>query len=148
MASSSASTHRPGAGRSDESLVFTVLTIFLLGAIVLGTLGYMYWRSTQSQEQHRSELRTYQQYNDYVNAIQLSTARVEPAAPPVQPQPTPAQRLLSHPGVTPGPGFHMPGVQATGLTIIDAIDQAQAAEKSRRREPPTAKMPSPAAFLP
>lgn len=138
MASSSASINRPAAERSDESLVFTVLTAFLLGAAVLGTLGYMYWSNTQSQEQHRSELRTYQQYNDYVNATQPSTARVEPAVPPAQPEqqpirPTSAQRLLSHPGVTPGPGFHTPGVQATGLAIIDAIDQAQSTEKSRRR---------------
>lgn len=129
---------RPAVQRSDESLVFTVLTVFLVGAAVLATLGYMYWRNTQTQEQQRSEQRIYQRYNDYMEASERSAARAEPAAPEAQPQPqpmppTPAQRLLSHPGVTPGPGFNAPGVQSTGLLIIDAIDQAQAAEKPRRR---------------
>lgn len=127
---------RPTAEHSDESLVFTVLTLFLVGAAVLGTLGYMYWRNTQSQEQQRSELHTYQQYNDYVEATERSTAPVEPPTAAARPQPilpTPAQRLLNHRGVTPGSGFHTPGVQATGVLIIDAIDQAQAAEKSHQR---------------
>ena len=41
-----------------------------------------------------------------------------------------AQKLLSHPAVTPGPGFDAPGVQQTGVTIIDAMDQAQANARS------------------
>ena len=36
------------------------------------------------------------------------------------------ERLINHPAVTPGLGFDMPGVQSTGIAIIDAIDHAKA----------------------
>ena len=35
------------------------------------------------------------------------------------------QTLLQHPNVTPGPGFNAPGVQTTGLAIVEAIDRVQ-----------------------
>ena len=40
-----------------------------------------------------------------------------------------AEKLLSNPAVTPGPGFNAPGVQQTGIAIIDAIEHAQATAK-------------------
>lgn len=35
------------------------------------------------------------------------------------------ETLLQHPAVIPGPGFSTPGVQTTGITIVEAIDRAR-----------------------
>lgn len=121
--------------RSDENLVLTAIAAFLVAALVLGTVAYRYFKhSQQQQEQTRSERQAYKRYNDYLDSTEQAAAKPAasqsvpatasspaPAAPPSM-----AEKLLSHPAVTPGPGFSAPGVQQTGVAIIDAIDHAQA----------------------
>ena len=122
--------------RSDENYVVTAIGVFLLASLVLGTATYKYLQHSEQQAQARSDRQAYKRYNDYLQSAQEDTpapAAQDPA--PVQAaqaaaaQPTMAEKLLSHPSVTPGPGFNAPGVQQTGVAIIDAIDHAQATAK-------------------
>ncbi|WP_034352224.1 hypothetical protein [Comamonas thiooxydans] len=127
---------RQSPQRSDENLVVTAIAVFLVAALILGTVAYRYFKhSQQQQEQTRSERQAYKRYNDYLDSTEQATAK--PAANPPSPvqasapaaAPSMAEKLLSHPAVTPGPGFNAPGVQQTGVAIIDAIDHAQATAK-------------------
>lgn len=120
--------------RSDENIVITVLGVFLLLTLVLGTGGYQYWKYVQEREQKQSDQQALRRYNDYLSTQEAAEPKTPPpAATPAAPvQSSVTQKLLEHPGVTPGPGFNAPGVQATGVTIIDAIDQAQAAGKTSK----------------
>ena len=121
--------------RSDENLVVTAIAAFLVAALILGTVAYQYLKHSQQQEQTRTDRQAYKRYNDYLNSTEQ--AAPEPAAKPSAPAqvsapaaaPSMAEKLLSHPAVTPGPGFNAPGVQQTGVAIIDAIDHAQATAK-------------------
>ncbi|RGE40631.1 hypothetical protein DZC30_20050 [Comamonas testosteroni] len=130
----------PTTQRSDENWVVTAVAVFLVGSVVLATAGYQYLKYSKQQEQSREERQTYERYNDYLQSTQekapaaqapASSASTAASAPsqPATPAPTMAEKLLSHPNVTPGPGFNAPGVQETGVTIIDALDHAQATAK-------------------
>ena len=129
-----AATHIPQ--RSDENFVFTAIAVFLAASLVLGVGAYQYMKHSQQQEQERTDRQAYKRYNDYLQST--DTSAPEPAATPAEPvhmqpaaatQPSMAEKLLSHPAVTPGPGFNAPGVQETGVAIIDAIDHAQSSAK-------------------
>ncbi|OAD85922.1 hypothetical protein ATN89_01940 [Comamonas thiooxydans] len=121
--------------RSDENLVVTAIAAFLVAALILGTVAYQYLKHSQQQEQTRTDRQAYKRYNDYLKSTEQ--AAPEPAAKQPAPAlasapaapPSMAEKLLSHPAVTPGPGFNAPGVQQTGVAIIDAIDHAQASAK-------------------
>jgi hypothetical protein len=117
--------------QSDENWVFKAVGIFLLASLMLATAGYQYLQHSKKQEQSREER---QRYKDYLQSSQPSLAPQEPKPVQTEEQPQPpaattaestAQRLLKHPAVTLGPGFDAPGVQQTGVTIIDAMDHAQ-----------------------
>lgn len=122
--------------RSDENYVVTAIGVFLLASLVLGTATYKYLQHSEQQAQARSDRQAYKRYNDYLKSAQEdapASAAQDPApaqaAQAAAAQPTMAEKLLSHPSVTPGPGFNAPGVQQTGVAIIDAIDHAQATAK-------------------
>ena len=122
--------------RSDENYVVTAIGVFLLASLVLGTATYKYLQHSEQQAQARSDRQAYKRYNDYLQSAQEDTpapAAQDPApaqaAQAAAAQPTMAEKLLSHPSVTPGPGFNAPGVQQTGVAIIDAIEHAQATAK-------------------
>ena len=122
--------------RSDENYVVTAIGVFLLASLVLGTAAYKYLQHSEQQAQARSDRQAYKRYNDYLKSAQEdapASAVQDPApaqaAQAAAAQPTMAEKLLSHPSVTPGPGFNAPGVQQTGVAIIDAIDHAQATAK-------------------
>ena len=122
--------------RSDENYVVTAIGVFLLASLVLGTATYKYLQHSEQQAQARSDRQAYKRYNDYLKSAQEdapASAAKDPAptqaAQAAAAQPTMAEKLLSHPSVTPGPGFNAPGVQQTGVAIIDAIDHAQATAK-------------------
>ena len=122
--------------RSDENYVVTAIGVFLLASVVLGTATYKYLQHSEQQAQARTDRQAYKRYNDYLKSAQEDSpapvaqdpapAKVEHAAAV---QPSMAEKLLSHPSVTPGPGFNAPGVQQTGVAIIDAIEHAQATAK-------------------
>ena len=122
--------------RSDENYVVTAIGVFLLASLVLGTATYKYLQHSEQEAQARSDRQAYKRYNDYLKSAQEdapASAVQDPApaqaAQAAAAQPTMAEKLLSHPSVTPGPGFNAPGVQQTGVAIIDAIDHAQATAK-------------------
>ena len=122
--------------RSDENYVVTAIGVFLLASLVLGTATYKYLQHSEQQAQARSDRQAYKRYNDYLKSAQEdapASAVQDPApaqaAQAAAAQPTMAEKLLSHPSVTPGPGFNAPGVQQTGVAIIDAIEHAQATAK-------------------
>ena len=122
--------------RSDENYVVTAIGVFLLASLVLGTATYKYLQHSEQQAQARSDRQAYKRYNDYLKSAQEdapASAVQDPApaqaAQAAAAQPTMAVKLLSRPSVTPGPGFNAPGVQQTGVAIIDAIDHAQATAK-------------------
>ena len=122
--------------RSDENYVVTAIGVFLLASLVLGTATYKYLQHSEQEAQARSDRQAYKRYNDYLKSAQEdapASAVQDPApaqaAQAAAAQPTMAEKLLSRPSVTPGPGFNAPGVQQTGVAIIDAIDHAQATAK-------------------
>lgn len=134
----------PALQRSDENWVMTAVVVFLVASMVLLGVGYQYLKYSKQQEQSRQERQTYQRYNDYLQSTQetaptaknesepVDMAASEPVAQTASPaEPSMAEKLLNHPAVTPGPGFNAPGVQQTGVTIIDAMDHAQTTGRQR-----------------
>lgn len=130
----------PTLQRSDENWVMTAVVVFLVASVVLLGVGYQYLKYSKQQEQSRQERQTYQRYNDYLQSTQETAPTAKSESEPVdvaaaepEPQvaPSMAQKLLSHPAVTPGPGFNAPGVQQTGVTIIDAMEHAQTTARPR-----------------
>jgi hypothetical protein len=121
--------------------VITVIALSMLTITVLGIGIYQFLQYQREQDQERFNSRVYRSY--VRNTEPARAPEPEPAEAPVaQRQPTPQQvnqemtrKLLAHPGVTPGPGFSAPGVKSTGVLIIDAIDQAQARERSPNQRP-------------
>lgn len=76
-----------------------------------------------------NHIESQQRYAEQARAMEHYQAATRPKATPAS---LPAsfleakareQRLREHPLVTPGDGFHAPGVQETGIAIVDAIDQ-------------------------
>lgn len=145
------STHRstlaaiqPSVPRSDVNFVFTAIAVFLLASLILGTVAYQYSQYADKQEQARNERQAYKRYNDYLKSTQQASPEqtpvaaqdpapaqptLEPQAEASPPQLSMSEKLLTHPAVTPGPGFNAPGVQETGVAIIDAMGNAQASSK-------------------
>jgi hypothetical protein len=94
--------------RSDENLVVTAMPRFLVAALILGTVAYRYFKHSQQQEQTRSERQAYKRYNDYLDSTEQATAKPAANPPPRTGQracrsASMAEKLLSHPAVTPGP---------------------------------------------
>lgn len=71
--------------RSDENYVVTVIGVFLLASLVLGTATYKYLQHSEQQAQARSDRQAYKRYNDY-----LKSAQEDAPASAVQ-DPAPAQ---------------------------------------------------------
>lgn len=122
--------------RSDENYVVTAIGVFLLASLILGTATYKYLQHSEQQAQTRTDRQAYKRYNEYLKSAQEDTPApaAQDAAPAQAAQASPAQpsmaeKLLNHPSVTPGPGFNAPGVQQTGVAIIDAMEHAQATAK-------------------
>ncbi|PIG09279.1 hypothetical protein [Comamonas sp. 26] len=125
--------------RSDENYVVTAIGVFLLASLILGTATYKYLQHSEQQAQTRNDRQAYKRYNDYLKSAQEDTpapaaqgpspAQAAQASQAAPAQPSMAEKLLSHPSVTPGPGFNAPGVQQTGVAIIDAMEHAQATAK-------------------
>lgn len=105
--------------QSAENWVAKSLMLLIGGVGVLGAAGFMV----------NSHLETQQRNAEQVRAMSHYEAATRPkATPPLLPASFQAaqareQRLREHPLVTPGGGFNAPGVQETGIAIIDAIDQ-------------------------
>jgi cell division protein FtsX len=113
-------THKPRRA-SDENWVLILLSITVIAVLCMFAVGYLLTSRWNAQEETRIQQRQLDAYLDYT---------APKPAPPMPVEFTQAQqiraRLLAHPGVTPGPGFDRPGVQSTGIAIVDAIDDAQA----------------------
>ncbi len=108
-------------------MVLAVIVV-LLG--ILGLAGYQFWKHKMEQEQALKASRT---YRGYVETQQPAPSVSEPEqASALSEERQMEQKLLAHPGVTPGQGFGAPGVKSTGVRIIDAIDEAQARQKQQQ----------------
>ena len=115
---------------NDENWALTIVSITVLAVLCMFALGYVlsrYWN--QERQVQRDQQVQYENYRR-ATAAPVDTAPATPrASPSLPPDMLQAQaqraRLLAHPSVTPGPGFDRPGVQSTGASIVDAIDQAQ-----------------------
>lgn len=94
--------------------------VVLVGVLIVGG----YWM--QQQRADMTALR--EQASVYDNYQQYTRNTVKPAVEKPralnEAQET-RKYLLAHPAVTPGSGFDQPGVQKTGKTIVNAIDQAK-----------------------
>lgn len=106
----------------------STLVIWLASAVVL-LVGVLlvggYWLQTQrvdsTQQPQRAKI--------YERNVQSTRTQPTTAAPAASTSRAEAQAtrhyVLSHPAATPGSAFEQPGVQATGKTILQAIDQAK-----------------------
>lgn len=121
--------------RSNTRWGVALALLALLAVIVLLWGGWLLeqWERLQNRPSPQERARMLQGY-------QRNTA--PPAQPPELPESfirarQVEEKLLAHPAVTPGPGFHSPGVQSTGNAIVDAIDQAmpQTAPPATTRQP-------------
>ncbi|MBV2163636.1 hypothetical protein ACFO3A_15245 [Comamonas nitrativorans] len=105
------------------------LSIAAMGLALIAGWGYIAQREQLQQERAlRAQQAAYAVYERSTraeipsaaqNAAQQERLRRHEEARQVR------QTLLQHPNVTPGPGFNAPGVQTTGLAIVEAIDRAQ-----------------------
>lgn len=109
------------SAQSDRNwtLTIAILTVIALLALVLGN------NFTRQKKSEQRELR------EQAQALEVYKANTTTPPPPPQvsekleAQRRMQERLIQHPAVTPGPGFNAPGVQSTGVVIIDALDKVQ-----------------------
>lgn len=127
------STNKQANG-NDESWVISAIGWTLL----LGLAGlFISWKYSQHITEKEAKLREGRAaviYNDYVADKEQAAPASKPgtqgpqtarsASKAANSTSTMAQRLLSTPGVTAGPGFSSEGVQETGVVILDAIERA------------------------
>lgn len=122
--------HDPERHNTRWGVALTLLT--LLAVTVLLSSGWLLekWERFKNRPSPQERARMLQGY-------QRNTA------PPTQPPELPEsfvqarqieEKLLAHPAVTPGPGFHSPGVQSTGNAIVNAIDQAMPQTAPRQQQ--------------
>ena len=121
----------------------TAVVVFLVASMVLLGVGYQYLKYSKQQEQSRQERQTYQRYNDYLQSTQETapTAKNERTrrygcigARSSNCQSRRAQhggKAAKPSGGHSWPGLQCPGVQQTGVTIIDAMDHAQTTGRQR-----------------
>lgn len=110
------------APQATENLWLWLIIIAIVAVVVaLGTARFVTQREQATYAQQREQERAFETYR----------ANTRPSAPPpqVSTQVQEARRvretLLQHPAVTPGAGFDAPGVQATGIAIVEALDRSR-----------------------
>lgn len=109
--------------KATENLWLWLFIIAIVAVVVaLGTARFVTQREQATNEQLREQERAFEIYR----------ANTRPSAPPppqASAQMQEARRvretLLQHPAVTPGVGFDAPGVQATGIAIVEALDRSR-----------------------
>lgn len=117
----SSATSAPTNNSSSLLMWLASALVLLVGALLVGG----YWLQTQrvdsSQQRQHSDI--------YERDVQYTRTPPSAAAPAASSSRTEAQAtrhyVLNHPAATPGSAFDQPGVQATGKTILQAIDQAK-----------------------
>lgn len=110
---------------SDTHWVLTLLGITAAVVVCMFVAGFFLTQHWNKEADLRAQQQQFEAYRRSApTPIPASTATT------AAPEPSAAQltraKLLAHPAVTPGPGFDSPGVQSTGMAIVDAIDDAQA----------------------
>lgn len=112
---------------ADESWLASTLALAVAALVAILVLGGFWLQQTKSNDaalRHQADV-----YESYRESTRPSTRPVELPAAFTQAQQN-REKLLSHPAVTPGPGFNYPGVQSTGVAIVDAIEQAAKSQKA------------------
>ena len=110
------------APKSTENLwLWLIIIAIVVAVLALSTAQFLVQRDQTTRSQLREQAQAYDTYR----------ANTRPSAPPpqVSAQVQEARRvretLLQHPAVTPGAGFDAPGVQATGIAIVEALDRSR-----------------------
>ena len=103
------------------------------GATALLIAGYFVNQSWQQEQRAaQAQQRMLNAYERATNPIRQRTysapSQVELPADMLEAKAR-RERLMNHPAVTPREGFDMPGVQSTGIAIVDAIEQAQSSRR-------------------
>lgn len=113
----------PPVSSNDSQFISWVAggVLLLVCALIIGG----FWMQSLRADDHeqRQQAAAYSSYLQNTQPTALPTAS-KPRTIQTEAQETRAY-LLNHPAVTPGPGFDYPGVQSTGKTIVQAIDQAK-----------------------
>lgn len=112
---------------SDRNWALRLVGVAVVVVMGMFATGFFLTRHWKQDAEERAQKEQIEMYLQSTKAAERPVAAAQESATP--PGPSPAQmvraKLLAHPAVTPGPGFDRPGVQATGLAIVDAIDTAQ-----------------------
>lgn len=106
---------------ADDSWLASTLAIAVAALVAILVLGGFWLQQTKSNDaalRHQADV-----YESYRESTRPTPRNVELPAAFTQAQEN-RTKLLNHPAVTPGPGFNYPGVQSTGVAIVDAIDAA------------------------
>lgn len=116
---------KPHTPQSNESTLVTGLVCAVIALVAILIFGGYWMQKQRDQETLRMQADVYDSYLHHTRPAAAPKA----VAPAVRSQQAQAQEtrkyLLAHPAVTPGAGFDQPGVQTSGKTIVDAIDQAR-----------------------
>lgn len=115
-------THHSVQKNNDSALVSWLAgtVVVLVGALIFGG----YWMKSQNSQQMALREKA-QVYENYMLNTRPTTTKQEPIRAERNEAQETRQFLLAHPAVTPGAAFDKPGVQATGKTIVQAIDHAK-----------------------
>lgn len=113
------------AGGNDLSITRIVVggAVTLVALLLMGGYWLQQQRTEQVQQQMQADI--YENYRKNTRSAPPTEAPVELPVAYLEAQRN-REKLLQHPAVTPGAAFNARGVQATGVAIIDAIDQAKA----------------------
>lgn len=112
---------------ADESWLASTLAIAVAALVAILVLGGFWLQQTKSNDaalRHQADV-----YESYRESTRPTPRAVELPSTFTEAQHN-REKLLNHPAVTPGPGFNYPGVQSTGVAIVDAMDAATQQQKN------------------
>lgn len=116
-----ASSRSSDRSTSENTWLWITIIAIVSAVVALATGNFILTHERQAQREYRDQAEAFATYRENTRT----------AVPPpevsakVEEERRIRETLLHHPAVTPGPGFAAPGVQTTGIAIVEAIDRAR-----------------------
>lgn len=116
-----ASSRSSDRSTSENTWLWITIIAIVSAVVALATGNFILKHERQAQREYRDQAEAFETYRENTR----TSAPPPQVSAKVEEERRIRETLLHHPAVTPGPGFAAPGVQTTGIAIVEAIDRAR-----------------------